>query len=136
MQTIELNVEGGSLTGSVIDFRTLDLNQGFDQPTNSAGALLNALYAERQCVGLLSDISVDVTVRGRGIGKALIRSFIESAEEAGATCFFLIADVSKEQAEGFVLTDWYESLGFFKTQLKTREGLLMVMPERLVDYTR
>ncbi len=79
-----------------------------DEENSIVGILCLTIY--RVPTGLRSiieDVVVDETMRGRGIGEALVRSAIELARNAGADGVSLTSNPQREAANQL-----YQSLGF------------------------
>ena len=73
----------------------------------------NDLHSEPY--GLLEDVFVEETGRGKGIGKALVRAVIDEAKKR--SCYKLIATSRTSRAE---VHAWYERLGFKNYGLEFR----------------
>lgn len=135
MRVIEINVDGGSLSGYVVDAGEVNLGNYLDDHTPLADQIMEALREQREVVALLRNLEVDEEVRGQGIGTAMVEQFFEEAERLGATSLLLISDEQESQADGFELSRWYESFGF-EPALATEQGPIMVMPDSLAEQLR
>ena len=74
----------------------------------------NLSYGARP-YGIIENIVVDESVRGQGIGGAIVRKAIELAREAGCYKVSLTSNVRRVESHHF-----YESLGFRQTHLGFR----------------
>lgn len=135
MITIELTEDGGSLSGYVVDANEVNLENYLQDHTEHASQIMDLLRERQETVALLRNLAVDEDCRGHGIGTTLLGRFFEEAETVGATAFLLISDENESQAEGFVLSEWYESFGYEHT-LPTISGPIMVMSECLAEALR
>ena len=68
--------------------------------------------AEGGCCGLIEDVVVDASHRGRGIGKALLDHLVEVAERKGLAGIRLLADRDNKTA-----LDFYDRHGWSATNL-------------------
>lgn len=74
------------------------------------GALTLAVYRVPTGVrSIIEDVIVDISVRGQGVGEALVRAAIELAREKGAQNVSLTANPMREAANNL-----YLKLGFHK----------------------
>ncbi len=78
--------------------------------------IYNDLHAEPY--GLLEDVFVDATSRGKGIGNELVLAVIHEAKKRG--CYKLIATSRTSRHE---IHTWYERLGFKNYGLEFRMDL-------------
>jgi ribosomal protein S18 acetylase RimI-like enzyme len=69
--------------------------------------------AEGGRVGLIEDVVVDESCRGRGIGKSLLSQLLQWAEESGLKRVQLLADCDNQPA-----LDFYQKEGWTLTSLK------------------
>ena len=63
-------------------------------------------------IALLQTIHVEEEYRGKGIGTALLKSFLSATKEVRHV--ILIVDVYEDQAIGMDLVKWYKRYGFRK----------------------
>lgn len=77
--------------------------------------IYNDLHAEPY--GLMEDVFVDETYRGKGVGSQLVRALIAEAKARG--CYKLIG--TSRHARGDV-HEWYKSLGFKEYGIEFRMG--------------
>lgn len=63
-------------------------------------------------VSILKNINVFDEYRNQGNGNSIYFEYEEFAMDNGALTSILVVDVYESQNEGFVLSDWYESLGY------------------------
>lgn len=75
--------------------------------------IYNDLHSEPY--GLLEDVFVDETGRGKGIGNALVLAVIDEAKKKG--CYKLIATSRTSRSQ---IHAWYERLGFKQYGLEFR----------------
>jgi len=75
------------------------------------------LHRERP-VGRISSLVVDPQVRGRGLGRALVRAAEEALARAGCGLVEVTSHVRRAQAHAF-----YRHLGYEETSLRFAKGL-------------
>ncbi|WP_005742620.1 GNAT family N-acetyltransferase [Pseudomonas amygdali] len=132
MHEIELTIGHGSISGYVIDAAEPNIKNYLMQHTNLGKSIAGRLAQRNEVVALLRNLYVDLEHRGQGIGSELVSSFLQEAEQAGATSYILLSDSGEEQVNDLDLNAWYENFGFCKV-LSTGSGPLMVMPDSVAD---
>lgn len=132
MHEIELTIDHGSIFGYVVDASEPNIENYLMQHTNLGKSIAFRLAQRNEVVALLRNLHVDLEHRGQGVGSELVLSFLQEAEQAGATCYVLLSDDGEEQINNLDLKAWYEKFGFSGV-LCTESGPLMVMPDNVAD---
>lgn len=132
MKAIDIENDGGTLEGYIVDASEANLENYLAQYTNVGKAIMLHLRQRGDKVALLRNIRVDDEMRGQGFGGMLVEQFCQEAEAGGATAYLLICDELEEQVGDFDLKAWYEAYGF-SSVFETSQGPLMVQPESLRD---
>lgn len=134
---IEIDVEGGSISGYVVDAAQPQIENYLSEFTPLAPAIAQLLRERGGPVALLRNMSVDDECRGQGIGTTLLERFLDAAADEGAVDWLLVCDEQEQQAPGFDLSAWYERYEFETAfEVGGGAGLLMARGEGLVEALR
>ena len=114
----------GSVEGYVVDTKREQLGNFFTS-NGISKQVANKYLHKFHTIAILKNMQV--SRRGKGIGRKLLDQFIDQAYHEGADAIFLVADVSEKN--DFDLIQWYERNGFEKIAKTSNSDYLMVLHE-------
>lgn len=114
----------GSVEGYVVDTKREQLGNFFTS-NGISKEVANKYLHKFHTVAILKNM--EVSQKGKGIGRKLLEQFIDQAYDEGVEAIFLVADVSEKN--DFDLIQWYERNGFEKIAKTSNSDYLMVLHE-------
>jgi len=105
MESINYSVEGGSLTGYVVDSSEENI-RNYLESHGASEILICSLLEKYSRIGLIRNMYVEKGFRGQGIGGDLVSNAMNEAFLSGAEIVILIADLGEDNY--YDLSKWYE----------------------------
>jgi ribosomal protein S18 acetylase RimI-like enzyme len=119
-----LDMDGGHLVARVSTPAKIAKNILTDDLSADMADRIGSL--DCRCVAYLQSVSVDPTVRNRGIGKALMIAALHIAREKGACAAFLFAYPQDDETTPEHLDAFYRSVGMRRVDGIDEEGMDMI----------
>lgn len=131
LRNIEIETEGGSLTGYIVSSEAENyknfIKNNICDPRVSETIIKHILNLPCYDILVIKNVNVEEEFRGKGIGKQLIEEALEEANVA-----ILVSDKYESQLNGFILNKFYENLDFLSIS-STPSGDFMLFPSEIAE---